>query len=187
MRGRDMVIVPNPASPPRQQIRILVVPDIDETAIAQARFGAIEHVHIVRPADPRWIQPFMRYLRLKLYRWEFADSFITDRFIPAAAEIVPNGLQHGTPSTPVGVNLDVYGRAPRRVVTLLVSNCARADQVRGMVDAVRRSEMGERLFDLRGRGLAIAQSFVDGLQMLIYRDYSVHVVCYWQEDRRPSC
>ncbi len=186
MPHRNLVSPSAPAQNPSQEIHTMVVPDINDEVIAASMSEGIEHYHVVRPADMKFMKPFARFFRLKLSKLGFADEFIADRFIPVISEIIPNAMQHGVRFTPVGINVDVYGVAPHRIVTLLVSNIAHEDDVRAFAKHTTLSEMGDHLLDYRGRGLSIIEPHVDGAKMLIYRNFSVHVVCFFKEHRASS-
>lgn len=183
MTQRSFARLQAPDEDPEQVIHTLVTPEIDDEVIAASKSEGLEHFHIVRPANMRFMKPFARFFRLKLSRLGFTEVFVTERFIPVIAEVIPNALQHGVPETPVGVNVEICGHAPHRIVLLLVSNLARDEQVQDLAKRTHLSEMGEHLLDQRGRGLSVIQSLVDGSKMLIYRNFSVHVVCFFNEHR----
>ncbi len=172
-----------PKRPPVQSLRIIVPPAVDDEVIAQAKFGYIEHIHFTRPADIRYTQAIWRFLNRKFNQWNFTTEF-NDRLMMVATEVIANAFQHGVPNTPVGVSINAYGPPPSRIVTMLVSNMAHSITIKQMTRATHKSEMGEHLLDLRGRGLGITESLVDGLEFLVYRDYSVHVSFFLRENRK---
>lgn len=170
-----------PPSDPEQHIVTIVEPDIDDEVIAVSTSEGLEHVHFVRPADMKYMKPIARYFRQLLARLDFSDDFIAGRFIQVISEVIPNAFQHGVHLTPVGVSVTICGHAPHRIVTLHVSNLAHEDEVQKMTKRTNLSEMGEHLLDTRGRGLSVIAAYVDGSKMLIYRNFSVHVVCFFKE------